>query len=138
MNGVCEITNAGINQMTNKAYITYEFEDRHILSHVDELRGSRLNLEAKKYRKKRSLDANAYCWVLMGKISEKTGIEKSIIYKDLIWNIGTYEVLPVKNEAVDKFISAWTKNGLGWICEQTKSKLEGYTNILAYYRFKHI
>lgn len=25
------------------------------------------------------------------------------------------------------------KTGLGWICETTKSKLEGYTNVLAYY-----
>ena len=42
-------------------------------------------------------------------------------------------MLPVKNEAVEKFRQAWSKNGLGWVTETTKSKLEGYTNVIAYY-----
>lgn len=72
-------------------------------------------------------------WVLISKLEEKLNISKDIIYKDAIRNIGVYEVIPVKNEAVERFIEAWIKNGLGWVCETTKSKLEGYTNILAYY-----
>ena len=72
-------------------------------------------------------------WVLISKLEEKLNISKDIIYKDAIRNIGVYEVIPVKNETVERFIEAWTKNGLGWVCETTKSKLEGYTNILAYY-----
>lgn len=48
--------------------------------------------------------------------------------------IGVYEVLPIKNEAVEKFRQAWNKNGLGWICEEIgKSKIEGYTNVKAHY-----
>ena len=72
-------------------------------------------------------------WVLISKLEEKVNISKDVIYKDAIKNIGVYEVIPVKNEAVERFIEAWTKNGLGWVCETTKSKLEGYTNVLAYY-----
>ena len=55
------------------------------------------------------------------------------IYKDLIKEIGVYEVVPIKDIAVEKFCDAWSQNGLGWITEITKSKLEGYTNVLAYY-----
>ncbi len=84
-------------------------------------------------KKKRSLDANAYMWVLLSKLQEKLRIPKEDIYRDLIQNIGSYEVVPIKNEAVEKFRQAWSKNGLGWITETTKSKLEGFTNILAYY-----
>ena len=89
--------------------------------------------EVKEYKEKRSLDANAYAWVLLGKLQDKLHIPKENIYKDLIRNIGSYEVIPIKNEAVDRFKEAWNKKGLGWITETTKSKLDGYTNVLAYY-----
>lgn len=72
-------------------------------------------------------------WLLISKLQEKLDITKEEIYKDVIKNIGAYEVIPVKNEAVERFTEAWKHNGLGWICETTKSKLEGFTNILAYY-----
>ena len=89
--------------------------------------------EVKEYKEKRSLDANAYVWVLLGKLQDKLHIPKEEIYRDAIKNIGSYEVIPIKNEAVEKFRQAWSKKGLGWITETTKSKLNGYTNVLAYY-----
>lgn len=89
--------------------------------------------EVKEYKEKRSLDSNAYAWVLLGKLQDKLHIPKEDIYKDLIKHIGSYEVIPIKNEAVEKFRQAWSKNGLGWITETVKSKLEGFTNVIAYY-----
>ena len=89
--------------------------------------------EVKEYKEKRSLDANAYAWVLLGKLQDRLHIPKEDIYRDLIRNIGSYEVVPIKNEALSKFKQAWSKNGLGWITDTTKSKLEGYTNVIAYY-----
>lgn len=89
--------------------------------------------EIKEYKAKRSLDANAYAWVLLGKLQDKLHIPKEELYKDAIQVIGSYEVIPIKNEAVDKFRQAWSRKGLGWITETTKSKLDGYTNVLAYY-----
>lgn len=38
----------------------------------------------------------------------------------------------MKDVAVDKFRQAWSNNGGWWIKETTKSKLGGYTNVLAY------
>ena len=78
------------------------------------------------YRSKRSLDSNAYCWVLLGKLQDKLHIPKEEIYKDLIKNIGSFEIVPVKNEAVERFRQAWSKHGLGWITETMKSKLERF------------
>jgi len=89
--------------------------------------------EIKEHRQRRSLDANGYLWVLISKIGQVIGVPKEDIYRDLIKGVGVYEVVPIKNEAVNKFCEAWHKNGLGWITETTKSKLEGYTNVLAYY-----
>lgn len=89
--------------------------------------------EIKEHRQKRSLDANGYLWVLISKIQDVIGVSKEDIYRDMIKGVGVYEVVPIKNEAVNKFCEAWQKNGLGWITETTKSKLDGYTNVLAYY-----
>lgn len=108
--------------------------DTNEISIVEELKNeNKLNVELKKYRKKRSLDANAYMWVLVSKIQEKLNIPKEDIYRDAIKNIGVYEVIPVKDEAVERFIEDWKHNGLGWVCETTKSKLKGFTNVIAYY-----
>ena len=59
--------------------------------------------EMKEYKPKRSLDANGYFWILLSKLQEKLNIPKEDIYKDLIQNVGSYEVVPIKNEAVEKF-----------------------------------
>lgn len=119
--------------LTNKIKISFfinqEVEDFEEIENVE-----LLDIEAKKHRNKRSLDANAYCWVLLGKLAEKMDMKSEEIYKMEIKDIGVYEVLPIKNEAVEKFIEAWQKNGIGWPCEIIgKSKLDGYTNIKAYY-----
>lgn len=89
--------------------------------------------EVKQVKRKRSLDANAYCWVLMQKLAEKLNITKEEVYREAIKTVGSYEILPIKEEAVVRFIEAWKHNGLGWVCETTKSKLDGYVNVLAYY-----
>lgn len=133
MKSIGIIEDISIDYKTQKPKILLMLNERESLSSLEELKEDKLSIEIKKYRKNRSLDANAYMWVLISKLEEKINISKDIIYKDAIRNIGVYEVIPVKNEAVERFIEAWTKNGLGWVCETTKSKLEGYTNILAYY-----
>lgn len=91
----------------------------------------KVEIELKK--EKRSHDANGYLWVLLSQLQEKLQIPKEELYREYIHNVGSYEVVPIKNEAVNKFIESWQHNGLGWVCEQTKSKLDGYTNVLAYY-----
>lgn len=90
--------------------------------------------EIKEHKQKRSLDANSYSWVLMQKIADKVGNTKEEVYREAIKDVGQFEILPIKDEAVDTFKHAWTKKGLGWICETLgESKLEGYTNVIAYY-----
>jgi hypothetical protein len=47
-----------------------------------------LSIVAKKYRQKRSLDANAYCWVLITKIAEMLNSSKEEIYEDMLQKYG--------------------------------------------------
>ena len=91
-------------------------------------------VEVKQQHKGRSLDANAYCWVLIGKLAAKTGISKSDIYRNAIREIGgNSETVCVQDKAVDKLCRGWCHNGEGWQAETSKSKIEGCTNVTLYY-----
>ena len=102
-----------------------------VRKHKDKL----YDLEVKEHRKKRSLDANAYAWVLINKIADALRITPIEIYRQAIQNIGgNYEVIPIKAEAADHFKRVWEAKGLGWPCvDMGKSKIEGYRNLRAYY-----
>lgn len=93
------------------------------------------DLTVREHRKKRSLDANAYAWVLIGKLADVMRIPPTIVYKNAIQNIGgNYEVIPIREEAAEKFKEIWQKQGLGWPCvDMGPSKISGYRNLRAYY-----
>lgn len=97
--------------------------------------GKKYVAELKEYRKKRSLDANAYCWVLIGQLAAKLRITPLEVYCEAIRAIGgNYYVTPIKNEAVAHYKRIWETHGIGWICEEMgHSKLDGYTNVISYY-----
>ena len=120
------ITDINMDYETRKSKISLLVDTRE-LDIIEQLKNeNKLDIELKKYRKKRSLDANAYCWVLLEKLQDKLHIPKEEIYRAIIKEIGSYEIVPVKNEAVERFRQAWSKNGLGWITETMKSKLERF------------
>ena len=102
-----------------------------VRNHKDKL----YDLEVKEHRKKRSLDANAYAWVLIGKLAEAMRIAPIEVYRQAIQNVGgNYEVIPIKEEAADHFRQVWEAQGLGWPCvDMGKSKLQGFRNLKAYY-----
>lgn len=86
-----------------------------------------IDVEAKKHRKKRSNDANAYCWVLCDKIAKeisKDGIAttKEEIYRDAILQIGTFEPMIVEEKAYDNFKRIWEKQGLGFLIQEVIRK----------------
>ena len=105
------------------------------MSIVRKMKPKAYDLTVKEHRKKRSLDANAYAWVLIGKLSDAMRITPTEVYTNAIQNIGgNYEVIPIREETVDKFTEVWTKQGLGWPCvDMGPSKIQGYRNLRAYY-----
>ena len=90
--------------------------------------------ELKEFRKKRSLDANAYFWVLCDKLAEATATPKSVIYRQAIRDIGgNSDVVCVRQKAAEKLRSTWERNGIGWITETQPSKVPGCVNVTLYY-----
>lgn len=102
-----------------------------ITSSLEELKDKKLKLELKKDTH-RSLNANAYLWLLLGELQEKLKIPKEDIYRQYIYSSGSYDVYCMKKEALDTFVKAWTSQGLGWVVDTTESKIKGCINVLAY------
>lgn len=131
-----KIVGANIDFKTGKPVLMLEVNERNDFEMlVDDMRDKdKLSIEVKPYRERRSLDANAYFFVLADKLAEKLRITKEEVYRDAIRDIGgVSETVCVKNQAVERLCEGWSKNGLGWQTETFPSKLEGCTNVILYY-----
>lgn len=97
-------------------------------------RGKLLSVDVKAHRERRSLDANAYCFVLCQKIAEAIGSTKELVYKKTIRDVGQFEIVPIRKDAVETWIERWGSKGLGWFAEVLDdSKLDGYKKVISYY-----
>lgn len=131
-----KISGVSFSYTTGKPQITFELNERQsTLNMVDALKGAeKLSLKIDRYREKRSLDANAYCWTLLGKIAEKTSVPKEEVYRAAVKEIGgNYDIVCVQDEAVDQLRKGWQQNGIGWQTDTLPSKIEGCTNVVLYY-----
>lgn len=132
----CQITNLSRDFKTGQALITMT-ADASLLPVIEQFVNADMNCKLTKYNgsKPRSLDANAYFWVLCGKLAAKTRQKKSDIYRQLVKEIGdNFEIVPIRNDAVETWCENWQAKGEGWQCDALgESKLKGYTNICCYY-----
>lgn len=75
--------------------ITFSSAD-NLASSVDEINGRDLTITAKQFRKKRSLDANAYYWQLLTKLADKLCISKPHMHNILLRRYGQPEIIDGK------------------------------------------
>lgn len=131
-----KIAEISIDYKTGLPRVSIILDNRQCLQEIEELKESdKLTIKVSKYRKKRSLDSNAYFWALLDKLAEKIRENKTDIYRRYVREIGgNCSVMCIKNEAVEKFDSVWQKNGLGWFTDSHPNrKYKDCTTLYAYY-----
>lgn len=119
-----------------KPLITFKVNEYHEAMKASQefTEGVTVLLKASKKNKKRSLDSNAYFWILVDKLSQRLNLPKEEIYRNAIRNIGgVSEIVCVQNKAVEKLCQGWQKMGIGWQTDTMPSKIEGCTNVILYY-----
>lgn len=89
--------------------------------------------EIKEHKKKRSLNANNYCWVLLGEIANVIGSTKEEVYREYITHKGVFRIITMDKRSAPTFIKVWTEKGLGWVCETSENPADGFVDIVAYY-----
>lgn len=135
----CDFNDFQFSRVDNKAVVSFKLHKNDVklydtLHEMQEKSKNGLRVEVDIWREKRSLDANAYCWVLLDKIANEVQSTKEDIYISIIREVGVYEILPIKNVAVERFVKNWEKRGIGWLCDILGgSKIQDYTNVIAYY-----
>lgn len=93
-----------------------------------------LKLSIEKFRNKRTLTQNDSLWYLCEELAKVLNSTKEEIYKKYILELGKFEIIPMREDAVEFFIKVWEKNGTGFQCINVRdSKIKGYKNIDCYY-----
>lgn len=98
------------------------------------MQGDLLDIKATKHRASRSLSANAYMWVLIGEIAEKTGEPRSEIYRHAIQEAGVVKPLAVKADiaqSVTNMLTDVKPSGTGDFALTGATK-NGWTEIYLY------
>ena len=106
----------------------------NVRSAYDEIKNNKLSVTIKKWRDKRSMDANAFLWVLCDGIAKVLKSTKEEVYRDLVRRVGVFEIIPIRADAVETFSRMWNGRGLGWFVDVLDdSKLEGYKKVMVYF-----
>ena len=92
---------------TGRFRLTFEINE-DITGSVDSLsKCEKLTLKATKYRKKRSLDANALLWKCLGDIAQSLRIDKWQVYLMMLKRYGKFTHIVVKENAVEAVKKQW-------------------------------
>ena len=83
------------------------------------------DLTIKEHRKKRSLDANAYMWQLLGELAPKLETTSEELYKHYVGQYGIFKDFLLTDEEGKTFIAVWEKQGLGWPVERLDFAADG-------------
>lgn len=90
--------------------------------------------EIKEHREKRSLDANAYCWVLLDKLADAIRSTKEELYLKKVREVGPYKDFSLTEDEAKTFRVAWEKLGTGWPTEIVDYSRSGDRRVVrAYY-----
>ena len=102
-----------------------------VRKHKDKL----YNLEVKEYRQKRSLDANAYAWVLIHKLAAAMHLTPEEVYLQEVLNVGdNFTPMCVREKDVERLKKIWQANGLGWpVKDLGPSQVPGCRNLMGYH-----
>ena len=119
--------------LDRKQRVTLEL-DQNFMEAYDELQGKTLDIEIRKHREKRSLDANNYMWVLLGKLSDALHTTKEELYIQKVRECGIFKDFHLTEGEYKTFKIVWEGMGTGWPTEQVDYTPDGDRLVVrAYY-----
>lgn len=94
------------------------------------------DLLLKKRTRKRSLDANAYFWTLVGKLAAKLKLKPDDVYRQYVPDVGdNYEIVPIKKEHIEDWNRMWCSGHIGRLTDDLGEcrNIPGYHYIRCYF-----
>ena len=103
-----KLQNVSRDWKTGQWNITFTMNEASAINEVNNIQScEKLSIKAVKHRNKRSLDANAYCWVILQKIAEVLHQDKWNVYLEMLEKYGVFTHIIVKPNVVDKVKEEW-------------------------------
>ena len=100
---------------------------------VESLEECEYRLSASRYRRKRSLNANAFLWTMCEKIADRLRMPKTDIYRHAIKEVGVFHDMAVAAKDLYEVQRIWESNGIGWFTESFDSRLENCVRVRFYH-----
>lgn len=130
------IEDISIDYKTRKSKISLLLDSKEI-EIIEQLKNEdKLNVELKKYRAKRSINANNYFWKLLQELCELAEIDTVEEYKRRVKELGIFRRFRIEKDNIKTFEKMWTAQGVAWFCEIADTEYIGNTEfkiINAYY-----
>ena len=113
-----QVQNVSKDWQTGQFQITFSINEPSAINEINNIKDcQKLSIKAVKYRERRSMDANAYLWVLLQKMAEALQRDKWGLYLEKLGEYGVFTHIIVKPHMVDKVKEEWRAvNELGEVC----------------------
>lgn len=90
----------------------------NIQEEYEKLKGTeKIVVGAKRFAKKRSLNANAYMWCLLKELAEAKGTTNVEEYKYYVKDYGIFRDVQIDSKSVETMIYSWSMQGIAWIAD---------------------
>ena len=117
-----------------QAFLCLSIPYRDAKKFCGEMKPRKYVAEIKEYREKRSLNANAYLWVLLDKLADVLDSTKEEIYLGFVQKYGIFRDFTLQEDQAKTFRHAWEMLGTAWITEQVDYDASGEMVVIrAYY-----
>lgn len=123
------IQNIAKDYKDNKIIVSIKLESSSELENIEKLAEDKLDIDIKKHRNKRSLDANSYMWQLLQKLADVLETSKDELYLIMLGRYGVFTHTIVKENVVERAMQEWklSKNlGQVTVNGQTGIQLQCY------------
>ena len=132
-----EVKEVKIEQMYDGSWIAFKGSNQAVTQLFEQSstiisKGKKATLKIEQKKNGRSLNANAYMWVLLGKMAKVLGTSKEDLYRQYIEWYGLYILFSIEDEAVDYHMKDWESRGIGWFSSFLGSK-NGMSEVISYY-----
>lgn len=98
---------------------------------LKKLKSGKYEIVLKRKKKKKSLTANAYMWVLCDEIAKVLKSTKDEVYRQAILNVGVFIHMACVEHAWERTQTEWASKGLGYFCQETERN-RGWISFHAY------
>ena len=112
-----EIKDLSKDYKTDKPILQLVLNERDCLLGLEQLKDIKLSIQVKKWRKKRSINANNYFWKLLSEYSEEKNVDTIEEYKERVKRLGIFRRFRIEDKDKKTFEIMWQDKGIAWFCE---------------------